>query len=514
MNVYQMEPDVQRRTSAERLIRYLREYVNPYHPFLRRRYREAGVDVSKLRNADDIRRLPIIDKSDLQRNPGLFVLQPNDPRNPSLPDGYETQPVSKADVAKYLLQAITNSPPDNVWLTRESTLAKRMRRRGLAEWLPIHYHASTGSTGTPTPVAYTHYDFRHALAELTSIYPAPKIPEPNRTYFEWTDRIMSVLPGAPHIAFFLPIMTKMLSGISSFETFGGAMIPTDRQIAIFAKDGFASLTAIPSYLVHWLRRAAVLLEQNKIKPLKNLKSAIVGAEPLTESQRSYIRELALSVGAHRDFSIFQTFGMTEMKWTFVECAEGSGLHANPKYFYCELLHPETREPVAPGEPGVLVFSHIGWRGTVLIRFWTGDLIKGGMRWERCGHCGYTFPRLYPPICRAEKDFTKLKGTRVDLSLLVEVVRDTPGVRQFQITLESESDGKQFSRDVLAIQVVPERGSAVSDIQERVHGRVKTFTEVSPDRIEFEPDEAALEKRLFARNGIKAEYLVERRTNHV
>jgi hypothetical protein len=125
-----------------------------------------------------------------------------------------------------------------------------------------------------------------------------------------------------------------------------------------------------------------------------------------------------------------------------------------------------------------------------------------------------FPRIYPPICRAEKDFTKLKGARVDLSLLVETVRETPGVRQFQIILENESSGDAFSRDVLSIHAVAESGSTAAALEERLRERLKTYTEVSPDRVIFEEDEEALDKRLFAKNGIKAEYLVERRTNHI
>jgi phenylacetate-CoA ligase len=78
-----------------------------------------------------------------------------------------------------------------------------------------------------------------------------------------------------------------------------------------------------------------------------------------------------------------------------------------------------RQPVKPGEPGVLVFTHIGWRGTVLVRYWTGDLIHGGMIRDRCPHCGWTFPRIFPPICRAEADFSKIKGARVELPLLIE-----------------------------------------------------------------------------------------------
>jgi len=514
VNFYQLDPAEQRRASASRLFRYVREYIYPYHPYLRRLYQKERVDFSKLRTPDDIRRLPIIDKSHLQSDPQLFILRPTVAGGPPLPEGYETEPLRRSAVLKYSFQALVNRPRDYTRLAGRPTLRQQIRRRGLVEWQPIHYIFSTGSSGTPTPVTYTHYDFTHVLSEMTSLFARPKELDPNRAYFEWTDRVMNVFPGAPHMAFFGPLLAKVLTGVASFETFGGAVIPTDRQITIFAAGGFSTLAAVPSYLVRWLRRATVLLEEGKIQPLKRFKSALLGAEPVSQSQHDYIRELALGLGADPRFAIHQTLGLTEMKWTSIECADGSGMHLNPKYFFCELLHPETREPVAPGEPGVLVFSHIGWRGTALIRFWTGDLIKGGARWDRCSCCGYMFPRIFPPICRAEKDFTKLKGARVDLSLLVETVRDTPGVRQFQITLENENPQDGFSRDVLSVNLVAEAGHNAEGVERSLRERLKTYTEVSPDRVLFEQDEEALDKRLFAKNGIKAEYLVERRASHI
>jgi hypothetical protein len=62
--------------------------------------------------------------------------------------------------------------------------------------------------------------------------------------------------------------------------------------------------------------------------------------------------------------------------------------------------------------------------------------------------------------------------------------------------------------------VAESGSTTADIEGKLRERLKSYTEVSPDRVVFEEDEEDLDKRLFAKNGIKAEYLVERRTNHI
>ena len=513
MNPYDLEPAEQRQWSLLRLLRYLREYVGPFHPYLRRRYAEQGIDLAEIKTLKDLQRLPIIDKDDLRDDPQAFILRPRFPGVP-LPEGYDTQPVPRKTLLKYITQAVRNQPREYTHLVRQPTLKEKIRRRALLEWSPVHFHASTGSTGDPTPAVYTHYDISRVVPQLASCLMLPKVRDPDERYFDLGERSMNIFPGAPHLAFFSPVLGKMGVGVGSFETFGGSVIPTDRQIVLFEKGGFSSITSIPSYMVHWLRRAKVLLEQGEIGPLSEFRHVMLGAEPLSESLRKYIRQLAHDVGADPKIRIRATLGMTEMKWAFWECTEESGIHLNPSFHFWELLDPDSREPVGEGEPGVLVFSHIGWRGTVLVRYWTGDLIQGGFRWTRCEHCGWTFPRIFPPICRAVKDFTKIKGTRVDLSLLVETVRATEGVRNFQITLDSEDHEAEYSRDVLRIDVSGEEGVDESAIEHRLAERIKAMTEVSPDVVHFESDAEALEHRLFERTGVKAEYVVERRKEHI
>jgi len=510
MSFYDLDPGDQQARALERLLRYLREYAGRYHPFLRRLYREKGIDLAALRTASDVNSLALVTKDDLRAHPALFVLQPRVPGGPPLPDGYDTEPLHRSAIAKYALRAMLNRPTDHSQEVRHPTLREKIRRRGQYEWLPIHYHASTGSTGEPTPVTFTLYDVQEILGEMASLVIQEKRPNPKFVPFDWAERWMSLMPGAPHIAFYSSVLSKLTAGTSSFETFGGAVIPTDRQVELFARGGFSGIVAIPSYVTHWFRRALALQRESRIGPLSNLRRLLLGAEPISESLREHIRKLALEAGANPAVTVVQSYGMTELKWVFHECCEGAGIHLNPKFYYWELLDPETRQPVAPGEPGVLVVSHVGWRGTALIRYWTGDLIKGGMRWDRCEQCGYTFPRIFPPICRADKDFTKLKGARVDLSLLVATVQDTLGVRRFQIVLENEKEQDEFSRDMVVVHVVREPDRLREEVESSIRQRLKSATEVAPDRIVFEDNEAEFERRLFSRNGVKADFLVERR----
>lgn len=507
-NFYLKSADDQKDASFRRLSDYIRDVIYPYHPYYRKLFKENGIKPSDIRTPADLAKIPVTFKDDYRPDPLAFIVQPTFPGREAR---YDTERIAPRFIAKYLAQSIFNYPRDYADLYRvnfkEGFAYRKIGRRVALEWNPIHFHASAGSTGDPTPAVYTQRDLFVPIREGVSAFWAGEA-------VKWDMRALNIFPGAPHLAFFQVVMGKWLGGSSGFDTFGGNVVPTDRQIALFNEGGFKGLIAIPSYLVYWLRRAVDLVEAGEVAPLEKMLIAICAAEPLTGSLRDYIKDLVIKAGGRTDFRLVQGYGMTEMKLAFYECHENSNIHLNPKFFYWEVLDPQTNEPVAEGEPGVLTFSHIDWRGTTFLRYSTGDLIAGGVRWERCEHCGLTFPIMYPPIMRAKKDFTKLKGTRVALLELVTAIRDTQGVYQFQAVLDKEVPGDEFSRDRLVIRLAVQDGFNADQVSAEVKKNVKGVTEVTPDEIVIEADKEMLEQQLFERTGIKADYIIENRPVHI
>ncbi len=507
-NFYSLNPLEQKDASFRRLTDYIRNVIYPYHPYYRKVFKKEGINPDRINRPGDLRKIPLTYKEDYREDPLAFILQPRFPGREAL---YDTAKISPSFLLKYLFQSLVNYPRDYAALYRknyhEGFAYLKIGRRISLEWMPIHFHASAGSTGDPTPAVYTYRDLHENVKESASAFWCGK-------ELTWDMRGFNVFPGAPHLAFFQVIMGKWLGGSSGFDTFGGNVIPTDRQIRLFAENKFDAIIAIPSYLVYWLRMAAQMVESGEVDPLNSLFIALVAAEPLTDSLRGYIKELVRRVGGRDDFKLVQGYGMTEMKVAFYECAEKSMIHLNPKFFYWEVLDPETLEPVVEGEEGVLVFSHIDWRGTSFLRYFTGDLIRGGVRWQRCENCGLTFPIMYPPIMRAKKDFTKIKGTRVSLIDLISSVRDVPGVYQFQVVLDKEIPGDEFSRDKVVVRIAVEKGYEPGSVAESVKSSVKGTTEITPDEVIIEDDAEKLEKELFERTGIKADYVVEKRPVHL
>ena len=114
-----------------------------------------------------------------------------------------------------------------------------------------------------------------------------------------------------------------------------------------------------------------------------------------------------------------------------------GMHIWTDVVYTELLHPETREPVAPGEEGVPVYTHLERTSQPLIRYWSGDLA----RWQtsdRCA-CGRTYPILSEGIYGRVDDMITVRGQNVFPSRIEDVLRKLEVFGgEFRLIVERES----------------------------------------------------------------------------
>jgi phenylacetate-CoA ligase len=73
-----------------------------------------------------------------------------------------------------------------------------------------------------------------------------------------------------------------------------------------------------------------------------------------------------------------------------ECAVRDGMHISEDAFIVECIHPETLEPVAPGEEGELVFTSLCKEAMSIIRYRTRDIVS--LNPEPCD-CGWTTVRM-------------------------------------------------------------------------------------------------------------------------
>jgi phenylacetate-coenzyme A ligase PaaK-like adenylate-forming protein len=153
----------------------------------------------------------------------------------------------------------------------------------------------------------------------------------------------------------------------------------------------------------------------------------------------------------------------------------------------EIVDPQTGEPRGEGEPGEIVFTPLDARGSVVLRYRTGDCIDGGLYYETCPFCGATVPRLVGEISRRsdvrDLQLGKLKGTLVDFNHLEHVLDNAPHVGTWQLELRKLHDDP-LEIDELILHVAKSDAADDATLRRALAAHFAAETEIHPNRIEF------------------------------
>ena len=218
-------------------------------------------------------------------------------------------------------------------------------------------HASSGTTGKPTVVAYTKNDlemWEHLIERCLRASGLKK-----------GDML--------HNAYGYGLFTGGLGLHGGAEKMGLTVIPvsggmTARQVQLINDFKPKGITVTPSYILSILDE----FRAQGLDPKKSsLEVGIFGAEPWTNSMRSEIE-------SQFDMHAVDIYGLSEVLGPGVanECVESKdGLHVWEDYFYPEIINVETGNVLEDGEKGELVFSSLCKEAFPIIRYRTKDLTK-------------------------------------------------------------------------------------------------------------------------------------------
>ena len=336
--------------------------------------------------------------------------------------------------------------------------------RGLSEeeqavWDTMY---TTGSTaGVPTPFVSTTYDFFRIL-------------EANRNMLRLRgarpdDVIANLFPltARPHGAFIrtlhaaasmnLRVVSALPGNPSPHFTLGSDL---DGVVDTVARSGTTLLWGVPSYLKRVLARA-----EERGADFSAVRLAFLTGEGVSETAREAFTAALRRLG-RPDAWVSISYGATEMQGGLVECAPGSGYHnPAPDQFHFEIVDPSTLAPIADGEPGLVLLTHLRRRGTVLLRYALGDIST--LTRARCPHCGSWTDRLTAMPRRADA-LLKVKGTLVNPEVLVQAAEAILGTREFQFVI---TEG-----EVLGLNVAGPKDEVLS---KTVSSQVKAACGVTP-----------------------------------
>lgn len=446
-----------RARQAEQLHRWLRDTVLPFSAHYRELFRQLKLTAADFHSLDDLRRLPFTSKVDLL----------NTPDNPQ-------------KVRDFLLV-----PDRNVLSRRPSSILRALLhgREHVAqgfesEFRPIFLTSTTGRSADPVPFLYTNHDLANLQLAGERVFGVCGARR--------EDKLLNMFPYAPHLAFWLTHYGGTSFGVFTASTGGGKVMGTEGQLRFLRKIRPDVLIGMPTFVYHVLHQAA----EEGVR-CENLRRIVLGGEKVPDGMRLKLRNLAIELGA-READVVTTYGFTEAKMAFAECPvpvdeTPSGYHLYPDLGVIEVVDPKSGEPVPNGQPGEIVFTPLDARGTVVLRYRTGDCIDGGLTYEPCPHCGRQVPRLVGKISRSsafkEVQLDKIKGTLVDFNELEHVLDDAPNVGAWQIELRKLNDDP-LDVDELILHIQKTNGADDDHLIHDLRSRLAMHCEITPNQILF------------------------------
>lgn len=439
------------RRQGEQLRRYLKRNIIPFS----RHYGPLARDLSRVRQVGDLRHIPFTTKQDVQAHPLDFILVPD----------------------------------RKILSRRPATILQALRHGRHAveesfehEFRPSFMTFTTGRASQPMPFLYTNHDLHRlelAGKQIMQICGAKR-----------EMKMLNMFPYAPHLAFWQSHYAGTGFGVLMVSSGGGKVAGTEGNLRFIRQFSPDVLIGMPTFIYHVLQEAIT----HGVR-CPQLAKIILGGEKVPEGMRRKLKALAVQLGA-KSVDVLSIYGFTEAKLAWPECtppegAESAGYHLFPEMGIVEIIDPKTGEPVGEGQPGEIVFTPLDARGTVVLRYRTGDLIAGGLVFEPCPHCGRILPRLVGEISRTseirEMHLDKLKGTLVDFNQLEHVLDNVDSIGTWQLELRKAHDDP-LDLDELILHVEKTSQASDSGLRQELNDRIASVAEMHPNRIVFETPE--------------------------
>ncbi len=355
------------------LARYLRNHVAPYSPFHQDVLRSRSVA-----GRQELAELPLT-RLDEVADPSSLVLRPTP-------------------------ESLRSSPERDL---KTKWWWARIRRRTGAfnrtiiepRYKPIHWHVDVVKLGYTATDVERLSELGRASLEMAGV--------------ESTDVLVSLYPPGPTLGFWQIHFGARRAGVASL--FLGPDVGADEVARLR-----------PSVLVGRSGDLIRLLEAGRQTGLSfaGLSTIIAVGEALDPARRARLAELGGTAG--QPVAVVATWAPPGVRALWSECRDGVDVHTWPTAEVVELIDPLSGTSVPPGADGEIVWSAVGWMGSVLLRLRTG--VFGCIDDTACVSCGRTAPRIrvvnsLPPFAR--------------------ILDDHPGVASWQAELRTHDGAKEL-----------------------------------------------------------------------
>ena len=484
-----LPPKDLRELQNRKLRNFISCQVYPFSAYYRKLFDTHKINPRYIKTIEDLRIIPFTKKEDFlptQDNPQHFldfVLRPDE-----------------ALMKKHLPKNTLLSLALKKMLKGKAYLQEMLDR----DYRPIFLTATTGTTDQPVSFLYSDYDIKNLYASgyrLLDVFATHR-----------DTRAVNLFPYAPHLAFWQTVFAGLSFRAFILSTGGGKVMGTKGNIDSISKVKPDFLVGVPSYIYHLVRTA-----KEMGRTFEFVKKIVLGASAVPEGFKQKLAELLREMGA-KDLHIMGTYGFTEAKCAWGECPTSldvsSGYHSYPDKEIFEIIDPETEEVKKEGEDGELVYTSLDARGSSVVRYRTGDLVKGGITYASCPYCKRTVPRISSSIFRAYNiknlKLSKVKGTLVNLNSFSAILEAEKGIEEWQIEIRKK-DNDPYEVDEVVIYLSLREGVDAQKLKEGLKHTILSSTEITPNEIVVLSQAQMLEK-VEMELSHKVKRLVDRRQN--
>ncbi|OGX08319.1 MAG: hypothetical protein A2Z88_05755 [Omnitrophica WOR_2 bacterium GWA2_47_8] len=461
-NIASLSKDEIRSLQNRKLHQFINQYLYPFSPYYKRLFDSNKIDPAQIRTIEDLKNIPsiskqnFIDASGQTSNPLDYILQPDEKKI------RQSWPASK--LIPLALNKIIKGPE----------FVKDALER---EFRPNFITFTGGTTNRPISFVYTEHDIKNLYVSGSRMLDIFKI--------ERTEKIVNMFPYAPHLAFWQVVFGGLASAYFILSTGGGKVMGTEGNIKVLLQVRPSVILGVPSYVYHVIRTA-----REKGLRLDSIKKVILGADKVTEAFKARLRSELAAMGS-KDVFVFGTYGFTEARCAWAECptAPGvsSGYHLYPDKEIFEIVDPKTGEVKKEGEDGEIVYTSLDSRGSSVVRYRTGDFVKGGVTYEPCPYCGLRVGRLSSDITRISnvKDFnlSKVKGQLVNLNHFDQTLTAFDQIKEWQIELRKKNNDP-FDVDEVVFYICVKEKTDKIQLEKDIKKSILVATEVTPNEVIF------------------------------
>ena len=341
-------------------------------------------------------------------------------------------------------------------------------------------HASSGTTGIPITVCYTHNDID--------------------VWSEVMARCLSMSGLTKKDVFQNPIPYGTFTGAFGFhygaQRIGALVIPSgqgqsERQIKLMKYYGTTFISGVASYAT----RLSQVAEELGID-LKDLevKNGLFGAEMLTKGLKNRIMD-SWKIDVH------DIYGLTEMCGPGVstDCDQHNGLHLWEDHFLLECLDPKILEPVDLEEEGEIVLTTLTKEGMPILRYRTRDIAR--IFDQRICECGRTHVK-HSTIKGRSDDMLIIRGTNIYPGQIESVLMKYSEIgSNWRMIINTEKQVDQLTIEVESKLPLSQMESMV--LEEKLRNDIKSI-------IVFNPKILILQPKSIIQEGLKAKRVIDNR----